>query len=727
MTRQMVKYWLGSMVVTALISALAMAQEQRENPKPNALDFTTKLIQGHSYLLTKDEAGAVDEAFRRMREAENQMRRPRDDDARKEARKIQADADSKVVAVLEKNKNLKKISLEGGKVTPSIFGPHEMVGDTGALLLRVDNGGEGVSFSAYDINESLPESGKIVWIDCAPTGVTWVLLGMNTLPAKRITLPVEFRRRDAEPVRTLVEVRMPPVGRLKLTVLSDDTGKPIPAMVRITSKATNRDRKPSNAIDMTGQFDGNGHNSGHRHANIPGRQSGEWWCVPEPLDMTLPPGEYDIAIRRGIEHTPIFESFTVNSKEVTEKTYRPKRWIDMRKLGWFSGDDHVHGQILSDDDAARLMAWLVAEDVHLGNVVKMGDITRTYFEQRGFGKDYRVINSDYVLSPGQECPRTHQFIGHTLSMNITEMVRDTDKYYLYDHTADGVHAQGGLWGYAHVNSGMFHVHRDMSVNVPKGKVDFAEVLQFGNLGTELWYQFLNLGFKITASCGSDVPWGGTIGEVRLFAHTGKQPFDADVWFEAVRKGHTFVTNGPMIEFTVNDALPGDEIVVKDNAKLHIRAKAMGQPEFSQPENLKIIRFGEEVKVAKPAKQGDNEITLEFDMDAGHGCWLAAVTKATNGCHAHTTPIYVRREGLRWWKFAEVDQLLDERFKSLRQIERLVADAKSKDAITLDGDQELKQLALQGDELLKRVEAARKIYEELKQVAQKEKAAREGNK
>lgn len=727
MTQTMRRFWIVSLVFAAILSAPALAQDKRENPKSSALDFTTTLLQGHSYLLSHDEAGAVDEILRQIREAQDQMRKATNENGRNQARKRQKAADERLVAVLEKNAKLKRVTLQGGKVNPSIFGPHPMVGDTGALLLRVDNGGEGTSFSAYEINESRPESRKVTWIDYAPNGVTWVLLGMHTLPDRKITIPVEFHSPGAEPIRTLIEVTMPPVGRLKLTVLSDDTGKPTPAMVRITSKATNRDRKPSNAVDLTGQFDGNGHNSSQRPANIPGRQGGMWWCVPEPLDMTLPPGDYDIAIRRGIEHTPIFETFTITSGEVTDKTYRPKRWIDMRKLGWFSGDDHVHGQILSDDDAARLMAWLVAEDVHLGNIVKMGDITRTYFEQRGFGKDYRVINSDYVLSPGQECPRTHQFIGHTISMNTTSMVRDTDKYYLYDYVADTVHEQGGLWGYAHVNSGMFHVHRDMSVNIPKGKVDFAEVLQFGMLGTELWYEFLNLGFKVTASCGSDVPWGGTIGEVRLYASTGEKIFDPDAWFEAVRRGRTFVTNGPMIEFTVNDALPGDEIVVKDNARLHVRVKAMGQAEFSQPEFVKVVKFGQDVKVAKPSKEGDTEITLEFDMNAENGCWLAAVARATNGCHAHTTPVYVCREGLRWWRFDDVDQLLDKRLDSLKQIEGLVADAKSKDAVTLEGDQELKQLALQGDELLKRVEAARKIYEELKETAVKERTVRERSK
>ncbi len=729
MTRAMTWSSLLSCAVVGLLTLPAAAQEQRENPRTDAVDMVSSLLQNHPYLLTQEEKSTVDEINRRIREAQRRLREARGDaDARKQADKAVAKAGEQFVAVLEKSEKFMRISFEGGLVKPSIYGPHEMVGDTGALLLRIENGSGGNFFSTYEIDQSLPESRKVVWIDYAPAGVTWVLLGMHTLPARTITLPIEFRRPDAEPIRTVAKVNMPETGRLKLTVQSDDSGKPCPAMVRITSKATGRDRKPSNAVDLTGQFDGNGNNSGHRPANIPGRQGGQWWCVPGPLDMTLPPGEYDIAIRRGVEHTPVFESFTVQSRQVTEKTYRPKRWIDMRTLGWYSGDDHVHGQILSDSDAARLMAWLQAEDIHLGNIVKMGDITRTYFEQRGFGKDYRVIDGDYVLSPGQECPRTHEYIGHTISMNTTSMVRDTDQYYLYDYVADTVHGQGGLWGYAHVNSGMFHVHRDMSVNIPKGKCDFVEVLQFGSLGTGLWYEFLDLGFKVTASSGSDVPWGGTIGEVRLYGYTGKKAsFSADDWFEAVRKGRTFVTNGPMLEFTVNDALPGDEIVVKDNAKLHVRVKAMGQPEFSQLESVKVVKFGQDLKAAKPAKEGDNEITLEFDIEAENGFWLAAVAKATNGCHAHTTPIYVRREGLRWWKFDEVDQLIDKRLKSLQQIERLVAEANSKDEATKQGIQEVRQLVLQGPELLKRVEAARKIYEELKQTAEKEKGLRASSK
>jgi hypothetical protein len=131
-----------------------------------------------------------------------------------------------------------------------------------------------------------------------------------------------------------------------------------------------------------------------------------------------------------VEHEVVFEDVTIRSGETARKTLRPRRWVDMRERGYWSGDDHVHTRILSDDDARNTMAWIQAEDIHLANIVKMGDIYRTYFEQRGFGPNYRFTDGEFVLAPGQECPRTHDQIGHTLAMNITAMVRDPEKYFV---------------------------------------------------------------------------------------------------------------------------------------------------------------------------------------------------------------------------------------------------------------------------------------------------------
>jgi hypothetical protein len=309
-------------------------------------------------------------------------------------------------------------------------------------------------------------------------------------------------------------------------------------------------------------------------------------------------------------------------------------------------------------------------------------------------------------------------------MNITSMVRDTERYFLYDEVFDQVHAQGGLSGYAHVNVGLFHVHRDMSLNVPRQKVDFAEILQFNNLGTGLYYDFLNLGCKLTASSGSDVPWGGTIGEVRAYAFVGKKPFSADAWFDAFRRGRTFTTSGPMLELHVDDALPGDEIRLKSDHKLRIRARAWGDAKRMAPVKLEIVRHGDVIRSAESTDPQKPEVRLDFVVDAGFGGWIAARARGGEGTSAHTTPVYVVREGLRFWKFDGLDTQFEKRLASLAEIEQLVADARRQDAEgRLETDRYRKQLTLQGDALLERVVQARALYEELKGVADTERRLR----
>ncbi len=686
---------------------------------PGAIDLAGALAKNHPYLFPVDLRPELDKVNRQLRETDSQIRKAKDAGERHRAEKRRDAETAKLLGLLQKCSGVIDISLAGDKPTLAVTSPVMLPGDAGGLLLRIDAGSGQTRCATAQLNlsEARGES-SMVSLDVGTTGTTWAIVSLSRVPTGRTSLQIELNRSGKQRVRLPLDVRTPPPARLRVSVLSADSGQPAPAMVRLVWKTDGNDRMPANAIEFGPQLDRQGNASGRRGANLPGKLGGYYWCVPGPFDMTVPPGEWEIAIRRGAEHVATFDTFTVKPGEVADKTYKPRRWIDMRKLGWYSGDDHVHCQILSDADAQRLMTYAQAEDIHLANVVKMGDIYRTYFEQRGFGKEYRVMNGDYVLSPGQECPRTHDQIGHTLAMNIRNMVRDTDQYFLYDTVFDAVHAQGGITGYAHVNSGIFHVHRDMSINIPKKKVDFVEVLQFANLGTDLYYDFLNIGCKITASAGSDVPWGGTMGEVRAYAHIGDQPFSADAWFDAFKRGHTFTTDGPMLEFHVDEALPGDEIVVKENRKLRVKARVLGDAETMPPVKLEVVRHGEVIRQVGDSNN-KKDLTLEFDVDASCGFWIAARAWTADGRKAHTTPVYVIREGLRFWKHDAVDALIARRLASLDEIDKLVADARSHDeAETLD-DRTIRQLALQGPELLKRVEAARKIYAELKEVAARE--------
>lgn len=708
-----------------LPASQALSAETNLPAPPGVVEFAGRAARNHWNLFGEEKRASLEVLNRELREAKQGFDRARNDDARRTNGIRISVAASNLLALVKSCPQLKQVDLTTERPVLRPIGPMELPGDTGALLLQVQAGGEGESYSATVFDLSLPPGeSSVATVDVAASGITYVLLGIERLPFGRTTMAIEFKRPDKPAVRLPLEITTPPPGRLKLTVLSDDDGKPAPAMVRLLWRNDGQVRQPANGIEFGLQFDKQGKASGARNANLPGQLADSFWCVPGPFDMTLPPGQWQLGVRRGVEHEAVFEDITIRSGETLERTIRPKRWTDMRPRGWWSGDDHVHCRILSDADARNLMAWVQAEDIHLANVVKMGDIYRTYFEQRGFGPDYRVVEGEFALVPGQECPRTHDQIGHTLAMNITRMVRNTERYFLYDEVFDAVHAQGGLSGYAHINTGLFHVHRDMTLNVPRQKVDFAEILQFNHLGTELYYDFLNLGCKLTASCGSDVPWGGTIGEVRVYACLEQQPFSADAWFTAFRRGRTFTTSGPMIEFRVDEARPGDEIQIKPGQQVRVRARAWGDPQRTDAMKLEIVRHGEVIRTAESSELKQPVAELDFTADAGDGCWIAARARASNSTSAHTTPVYAVREGLRFWKFSDLDALFEKRLTSLAEIEQIVAEAKRMDAEgKLEKDRYRKQLALQGDLLLERVTLARKLYADLKQTAEKERALR----
>lgn len=691
-----------------------------------ASDLSGALTQHHGYLFGEADRAALDGVNRALREAERTMERGETDEAKAgaaQAREVQA---AELLRLVESLPALASISLPAEPGVLPKMGPVELPGDSGALLFRVNPGAGNPMCIVAEMN--FADGHNFVsapGVD--PSRTAYVLVSLQNVPARTVDINVQFTTAAGAQYEMPVKLSTPQLGRLQLSVLSDDTGKPAPAMVRLVWKTNGSEYKPRNALDFTSEFDSqSGRSTGLRRANLQGKLSGDYWCVPGPADMALPPGEWEVVVRRGTEHIPVIDAFTVPAGGSVERTYRPKRWVDMRESGWYSGDDHIHFQLLSDFDAQQLMTWIQAEDVHLGNVLKMGDIYRTWFEQRGFGPDYRVREADYILVPGQECPRTHNELGHTISLNITDMVRDTTRYYQYDWIFEHVAEQGGLSGFAHVNSGIFYVHRGMTLIAPKGLIDFVELLQFASLGTDLYYDFLNLGFKVTASAGSDVPWGGTVGEVRAYAYTGKGAFTADKWFDAMEHGHTFVTNGPMIDFRVDKAYPGDEVHVKAGEKVRVRARTWGAEGFTTPVKLEIIQHGEVIQSVEAGEPGQEELAIDVEVDPAHGCWLAARVDGTEGYRAHTTPVYVIQDGLRFWKYDAVEELLAKRSASLDEIEGVIAGALAKrDAGEIGTDKSLEELALQSEALRARVAEARSAYEALRAAYVAEAEARIG--
>lgn len=377
--------------------------------------------------------------------------------------------------------------------------------------------------------------------------------------------------------------------------------------------------------------------------------------------VELQPGAYRLFLSKGYEFVAERHDLQLESGERRALNYELERWIDMPSRGWYSADDHIHLRRSPREDPL-ILRWIAAEDVHVGHLLQMGDFWATYYSQYAWGEEGRYREGRYLLSSGQEEPRTPE-IGHTISLGAGDFVRFRDDYYSYDRVFDRVHGLGGVTGFAH--QGMsFHGYRGLTLNVLKNKVDFLELLQFcvrqGPLALDHYYHFLDLGFRLTATAGSDFPWCGRgprfgvmdgrcsqtddcsqIGDARFYTYVGKE-FSFEGWLEAVREGRTFVSSGPMLEFTVNGEPPGTPLEVPAGSPLQIRARALGHPSQIPLERLEIIAHGRVLKSvsASEAGQSRNQLELELEWPATRGMWIAARCQAAPTQVAHTTPVYV---------------------------------------------------------------------------------------
>jgi hypothetical protein len=58
--------------------------------------------------------------------------------------------------------------------------------------------------------------------------------------------------------------------------------------------------------------------------------------------VRLPAGYYTVQVSGGPEYLTRTREFQVEDMDPREVSFQLERWIDPRKFGWYSGDNHVH-------------------------------------------------------------------------------------------------------------------------------------------------------------------------------------------------------------------------------------------------------------------------------------------------------------------------------------------------------------------------------------------------
>ena len=373
-----------------------------------------------------------------------------------------------------------------------------------------------------------------------------------------------------------------PATKVTLKVLDDD-GKP--AVAAFTFRDAQGRVYPSQAKRLAPDF--------FFHPQVY-RGDGETIALPE--------GSYTVETSRGPEYVIQTTSFTVGTQP-QEQSFRLKRWVDPAKLGWWSGDHHIHAagcahytNPTEGVHAADMIRQTLGEDLKIGCNLTWGPCF-DYQKQFFTGKDDPVSKHPYILRYDIEVSGfgSHQS-GHLCLLRLREQMYpggDSSGHWptLGLNTLKWAKKQGAVCGPAHSGSGLdvripegakevlpnyiippyngiganeYIVDITHEVPGPDGKpvpaIDFISTVDTNYLSElNMWYHTLNMGFRVRASGETDFPCisGERVGLGRSYVKLDKLNYDD--WCEGVRQGRCYVTEGRshLMDFTVGGVAVGE--------------------------------------------------------------------------------------------------------------------------------------------------------------------------
>jgi hypothetical protein len=353
---------------------------------------------------------------------------------------------------------------------------------------------------------------------------------------------------------------------VRLRIIDKTSGQPVAVRLHLHGAAGeylpprghHRKVNPSWFEDNYAEFV-NGRN---QYAYVPGE------CVAD-----LPLGSVAIEISRGYEISPIRTTVEV-TPETDEFTFALERTLSWRERGWVTADTHVH---FLTPQVALLEGQ--AEGVNVVNLLasqwgemfsNVGDFDgRTTFGARDFGGD-----GEFLVRVGTE--NRMQVLGHISLLGYRgqmihplcaggpseSAIGDPLEVTMAEWAARCIE-QGGLTVMPHAPN----PQAERAADIVLGLINAVEMMTFNPYDAQVnpygladWYRYQNLGYQIPLVGGSDkMSAASLLGGIRTYAHLGDREFTYEGWMEAVRAGNTFVTVGPLIEFSVNGQPAGRRI------------------------------------------------------------------------------------------------------------------------------------------------------------------------
>jgi hypothetical protein len=371
--------------------------------------------------------------------------------------------------------------------------------------------------------------------------------------------------------------------------------------------------------------------------------------------VSLPAGAYRMKVSKGPEYSLLTCEVRIQAGETTDLLVKMTRWIDLSEKGWYSADDHLHLRRSRKESNTLFSKLMQAEDLHVANLLPFGDLTWGLINvtQYAHGEGGFYQEGNYILASGQENPRTN-ILGHTIILGADAPIHLADTYVLYHRFWEEARRRGGLSGYAHYGT-LLGADQGLAIDLPSGLLTFLEVLQHDDAVCDVWYEILSMGFRITPTAGTDYATQISTnypGRDRFYTKV-QGPLTYTNWLEGVRRGRTFVTNGPFLEFHVEGKDIGEDVLLEKPKPVIVEGRVRFDPTRDDIDTLDVMRNGEVLRTFSREEASRGEISCRFRCETREACWLALRARGTKRGEqaypatsvAHSAPIYVTVEGM----------------------------------------------------------------------------------
>ncbi len=390
----------------------------------------------------------------------------------------------------------------------------------------------------------------------------WIAAISNDGELPRLVLIETYggKRRQVE-VRARTWKR--PMGRLHIRVADAKTGAPAAARIHGTA-ADGKFYAPADAYSRIG------HRSGHA------------FHTQGDAVIDVPVGKMRVTAVRGFAYRPAAAEVEIAADRVTALVLRPEPLAGGVASGWYGGSTHVHmnygGNLHNTPENLLRMARAEGLDAVMNLVAnKDNRILDHQFFQAGGGEhaaSYAV--PDVKLHMGEEY--RPPFYGHVFFLGLREHLispfvtgyEGTAIESLYPSNTDmfrKAKAQGAVTGYVHAFTGDrdplegdLGVAKAFPVDAALGAIDCMEFSASSRGALAVWHRAWNNDLPVCVTGGEDSISNlhriKLVGSVRTYAHIAAN-FSIPAWIQALRRGATYFTTGPLVDFRVGGKLPGE--------------------------------------------------------------------------------------------------------------------------------------------------------------------------